>query len=91
MLFTHRATTDALPAVTHRDRSSRVQHVSPQTGLLYQLLIELERTGAPPVVLNTSFNGPGVPIVDTAEDAFAEASRLGLRYILTDWGLFGAP
>jgi len=30
-------------------------------------------------------------MVDTAEDAFAETSRLGLRYILTDWGLFGAP
>ena len=91
MLFTHRATTDALPAVTHRDRSSRVQHVSQQTGLLYRLLIELERTGAPPVLLNTSFNGPGTPIVDTAEDAFAEAQRLGLRYLLTDWGLFAAP
>ncbi|MBV9199303.1 MAG: hypothetical protein JOY83_06105 [Alphaproteobacteria bacterium] len=50
-----------MPAVTHRDRSSRVQHVSPQTGLLYQLLIELERMGAPPVLLKTSFNGPARP------------------------------
>jgi carbamoyltransferase len=88
MLFTYRNSTEALPAVTHVDRSARVQHVSAETGLLNGVLLKLESLGAPPVVLNTSFNGPGAPIVDTAEDAFAEASRLGLAHILTDFGLF---
>lgn len=91
MLFNYRCMGKALPAVTHYDHSSRVQHVSPETGLLYDLLRTLERQGAPPVVLNTSFNGPGTPIVDTAEDAFREAGVLGLRYILTDDGLYAAP
>lgn len=91
MLFNYRCMGKALPAVTHYDHSSRVQHVSPDTGLLYRLLQALERRGAPPVVLNTSFNGPGTPIVDTAEDAFREAGILGLGHILTDDGLYAAP
>ena len=88
MLFNYRCVTKELPAVTHFDHSSRVQHVSPETGLLNDLLLKLEGLGAAPVVLNTSFNGPGTPIVDTAEDAFAEAARLGLPHILTDFGLY---
>jgi carbamoyltransferase len=90
MLFNYRCNTKELPAITHYDHSSRVQHVSEQTGILHQLLLRLKALGAPPVVMNTSFNGPGVPIVDTAEDAFAEASKLGLQYVLTDFGLYRA-
>ena len=88
MLFTYRCITKGLPAVTHFDHSARVQHVSAETGVLNDLLLQLQNLGAPPVVLNTSFNGPGAPIVDTAEDAFAEAGKLGLRHVLTDFGLY---
>lgn len=88
MLFNYRCKTKALPAVTHYDHSARVQHVSAETGLLHDLLLKLEALGAPPAVLNTSFNGPGTPIVDTADDAFAEADVLGLAHILTDDGLY---
>lgn len=91
MLFNYRCNTKRLPAITHYDHSARVQHVSKETGLLHDVLLALKATGAPPVVLNTSFNGPGVPIVDTAEDAFAEATRLGLNHILTDFGLYRGP
>jgi carbamoyltransferase len=91
MLFNFRCTTKALPAITHYDHSSRIQQVSPETGLLYDLLKGLEAKGAPPVVMNTSFNGPGVPIVDTADDALAEAEALGLNLVLTEGGLFRAP
>lgn len=88
MLFNYRCNTKRLPAITHYDHSARVQHVSPETGILHDVLTALERRGAPPVVMNTSFNGPAVPIVDAAEDAFAEAARLGLNHILTDFGLY---
>lgn len=88
MLFNYRCNSKRLPAITHYDHSARVQHVSPETGLLFDVLTKLEALGAPPVVLNTSFNGPGVPIVDSAEDAFAEATRLGLDHILTEHGLY---
>ena len=65
--------------------------MGPETGLLYDLLLAMTAVGAPGVLLNTSFNGPGVPIVETADDAFAEATKLGLGYILTDFGLFAGP
>jgi carbamoyltransferase len=88
MLFNYRCNTKRLPAITHYDHSARVQHVSAETGLLYDLLLKLEQLDAPPVLLNTSFNGPGAPIVDSAEDAFSEAARLGLEHILTEFGLY---
>lgn len=91
MLFNYRSRTQSLPAVTHFDHTSRLQHVGPETGLLYDLLVAMTEAKAPGVVMNTSFNGPGVPIVETAEDAFAEATKLGLGYILTDFGLFAGP
>ena len=67
------AARDKLAAVTHADGSARVQTVS--TGVLADVLAALEKGGEPPVVLNTSLNGRGEPIVCTAEDAVAFFSR----------------
>ena len=60
-----------IPAVTHVDYSSRVQTVHKETNLLYHGLISSfkELTGCP-VLINTSFNVRGEPIVCTPEDAF---------------------
>ncbi len=60
-----------VPAVTHVDFSARVQTVHPTTNPRYYALIEAfkERTGCP-VLVNTSFNVRGEPIVCTPEDAF---------------------
>ena len=60
-----------IPAVTHVDYSARVQTVSKETNPLYHALISRFRdlTGCP-VVVNTSFNVRGEPIVCTASDAF---------------------
>jgi carbamoyltransferase len=60
-----------IPAVTHVDYSARVQTVHAETNPLYHRLISAfrERTGCP-VVVNTSFNVRGEPIVCTPEDAF---------------------
>jgi carbamoyltransferase len=66
----HESVRDALTQVTHVDGSARVQSVSAeQSPLLGALVRELERQGSFPVVLNTSLNGPGEPIVARAEDA----------------------
>lgn len=89
MLFNYRATTKELPAITHYDHTSRLQHVVPETGLAYRVLRAWSDRGNGPALMNTSFNGPGVPIVETAADAFAEATAIGLDYILTDFGLYG--
>ncbi len=60
-----------IPAVTHVDYSARVQTVHKETNPRYWALIDAfkQRTGCP-VVVNTSFNVRGEPIVCTPEDAF---------------------
>ena len=60
-----------IPAVTHVDYSARVQTVRQETNPIYHALISRfeELTGCP-VIVNTSFNVRGEPIVCTPEDAF---------------------
>ncbi len=60
-----------IPAVTHVDYSARVQTVHAETNPRYHALISRfkELTGCP-VIVNTSFNVRGEPIVCTPEDAF---------------------
>ena len=61
----------AIPAVTHVDYSARIQTVHRETNPRYHALLAAfkERTGCP-VIVNTSFNVRGEPIVCTPEDAF---------------------
>jgi len=60
-----------IPAVTHVDYSARIQTVHAETNPLYHALITefKSRTGCP-ILVNTSFNVRGEPIVNTPEDAF---------------------
>jgi carbamoyltransferase len=60
-----------IPAVTHVDYSARVQTVrAEENGIYYQLISEFARLTGCPVVVNTSFNVRGEPIVCTPEDAY---------------------
>jgi carbamoyltransferase len=60
-----------IPAVTHIDYSARVQTVHRETNPRFHALLSAfkQRTGCP-VLVNTSFNVRGEPIVCTPEDAF---------------------
>jgi carbamoyltransferase len=59
-----------LPAITHIDGSSRIQTVRPaQNERYYKLLKAMEKRNGHPMVLNTSFNDNGEPIVTTPRDA----------------------
>ena len=60
-----------IPAVTHVDYSARIQTVSKKKNSKYYNLISKfkEKTGCP-VLINTSFNIRGEPIVNTPEEAF---------------------
>ena len=60
-----------IPAVTHVDYSARIQTVHQATNPRYYALLQkfYQRTGCP-VIVNTSFNVRGEPIVCTPEDAF---------------------
>lgn len=78
-----------IPAVTHVDCSARIQTVHKETNPLYHALIEAfyARTGCP-VIINTSFNVRGEPIVCTPDDAYRCFMRTNMdclvmgRYLL---------
>ncbi len=60
-----------IPAVTHADYSARVQTVHVETNPLYHALItEFKSQTGCPILVNTSFNVRGEPIVNTPDDAF---------------------
>lgn len=60
-----------IPAVTHVDGSARIQTVdAARNPLLFQLLTEFDRLTGCPVLINTSFNVRGEPLVCTPEDAY---------------------
>ncbi|MEV0158359.1 carbamoyltransferase C-terminal domain-containing protein [Micromonospora sp. NPDC050686] len=73
MLFVHRVRPhwrDRIPAVTHVDGTARVQTVHTETEpLVAELLAEFERRTGLPVVVNTSLNTAGRPMVDTPREA----------------------
>ena len=72
-----------IPAVTHVDYSSRIQTVSKETNKKYYDLIDKfkEKTGCP-VIVNTSFNVRGEPIVNTPTDAFNCFMGTNLDYLV---------
>jgi carbamoyltransferase len=60
-----------VPAITHVDYSARVQTVDPvRHGRMYKLLKEFESQTGCPLMINTSFNVRGEPIVCSPEHAF---------------------
>jgi carbamoyltransferase len=73
MLFVARVRPDrrTIPAVTHIDGSARLQTIArSQNPLYYDLIAEFERQTGCPVIINTSFNVRGEPIVCTPADAW---------------------
>ena len=74
-----------VPAVTHVDYSARIQTVSPETHGFYYDIIEAfyHRTGCP-IVVNTSFNVRGEPMVCTPEDAYRCFMRTGIDVLVLE-------
>ena len=74
-----------IPAVTHVDYSARVQTVHPETNpRFYHLLDEFEKRTDCPVLVNTSFNVRGEPIVHTPEDAYRCFMRTEMDYLVME-------
>lgn len=75
----------SLPAVTHVDYSARIQTVHRETNPRYHALLAAfrERTGCG-VLVNTSFNVRGEPIVCTPEDAYRCFMRTEMDYLVVD-------
>jgi len=74
---------DKIPAVTHVDGTSRLQTVSKKANPLYYDLIKAfyKLTGVP-VIVNTSMNVRGEPIVNTPEQAFDMLLKTDMDYIV---------
>ena len=74
-----------IPAVTHVDYSARIQTVRRETNPLYHDIIEAfyRRTGCP-VIVNTSFNVRGEPIVCSPEDAFRCFMRTNMDVLVLE-------
>ncbi|HVY26657.1 MAG TPA: carbamoyltransferase C-terminal domain-containing protein [Polyangiaceae bacterium] len=83
MLFTGTVRSHDLPAITHADGSARVQTVDSSCGEFFRVIQHFFAKTGIPVVLNTSFNGPGEPIVETPDNAlrFLLHSKLDALYI----------
>ena len=68
-----------MPATTHVDGTARLQAVhADQSPLYYRLIDRFGQASGAPVVLNTSFNLKGEPIVNTAADAHSTFIRSGM-------------
>ena len=74
---------NVIPAVTHVDGTGRLQTVREEINPKYYRLIETfgQATGVP-VVLNTSFNLKGEPIVNTPEEAFSTFAQSGMDMLV---------
>lgn len=72
-----------IPAVTHVDYSARVQTVDGvDHPLYYELLSEFDKRHGCPVLINTSFNVRGEPIVCSPEDAYRCFMRTNMDYLI---------
>lgn len=77
---------ESLPAITHEDGTGRVQTCThDQNPFFHDLCLEAERLrGGVPVLLNTSFNVAGQPIVETPEQAIETFLRTDIDYLALD-------
>ncbi|MFA6079723.1 MAG: carbamoyltransferase C-terminal domain-containing protein, partial [Candidatus Omnitrophota bacterium] len=72
-----------MPSITHVDGSARIQTITKEANpLYYDMISEFNRISGCPVVLNTSFNLRGEPLVMTPHDAFLCFMRSALDYLV---------
>ena len=75
-----------IKGVIHVDNTSRVQ-ICDEESLLGKLLMSLNKHKIQ-VIANTSFNISSDPMVYDKEDAFLAIERMGIKYLLTETGLY---
>jgi len=75
----------SLPAITHVDYSARIQTIHPETNpRFYALIKEFEAQTGCAVLVNTSFNVRGEPIVSSPEDAYRCFMRTEMDYLVLE-------
>jgi len=72
-----------IPAVTHIDYSARIQTIHKETNpRFHNLISQFEAITACPILINTSFNVRGEPIVNSPEDAYRCFLRTEMNYLV---------
>lgn len=70
MLFSHKSIRGSdIPSGVHIDDSGRLQTITEDNGRIYNIIKKFDELTGIPVIINTSFNDKGEPIVETPEDA----------------------
>ena len=72
-----------VPAVVHVDGTARVQAIE-EGEPVADYLRALESAGLPPVLINTSFNTRGEPVVNTAAEALSSAQAIGVDFLVLE-------
>ncbi|MDM8559738.1 carbamoyltransferase [Candidatus Parabeggiatoa sp. HSG14] len=81
-----------LPAITHLDYSARIQTVHPETNPRYHALLkQFETLTGCPVLVNTSFNVRGEPLVCTPKEAYQCFMRTEMDYLVLENFLLSKP
>jgi carbamoyltransferase len=81
-----------VPSITHIDGTARPQFVKKQTNpLYYQLINEFYQKTGVPLLLNTSFNLKGEPIVSSPEDAYETFLRSNIDFLVINNYIFPHP
>jgi carbamoyltransferase len=76
---------EELGAIIHNDGTARLQTVTnEQNEFMYKILTKLKELGYPPVILNTSFNVQGKPMISTYKEAISIRDNTGLHKVITD-------
>jgi carbamoyltransferase len=73
--------TDLIPGITHIDGTCRIQTTSKEDGYLYELIKEFKKLSGVGIILNTSFNLAGEPLVETPDDAVKTLKNSDLNYL----------
>ena len=71
-----------IAAIVHEDYSCRIQTVSQDNGIYYKLIKKFYRITGIPVLLNTSFNLKGEPIVETPQQAIDDFLKTKMDYLV---------
>lgn len=83
MMLSAKVLVDTLPAITHEDGTARVQTVRVNENYRLATLLEsFQRLTGVPVLLNTSFNGGGEPIVETPLDALKSFDKMNIDVLV---------
>lgn len=82
---------EKIPAVTHLDGTARPQIVRVDVHpVFYNILYHYDKWTNIPVLINTSFNGHGEPIIDTPEQAFTHLEKGSIDYLIINNMLYVA-